>query len=115
QVGIAFCDSFEVCQGIARPARMTWYGDFAHLYEKDFSTDGRQYAAQQMLFKNVIPNASSAVFRRSLAEQIGGADESYLLCGDWFFWVKLLSLANLAYVATPLNYYRRHQQTVRHV
>lgn len=113
--GVAFSDSFEVCNGTIRPARDVWYGEFAPLYGQDFKMDGRQFAARQMLFKNMIPNASAAVFRRSLAEQIGGADESFRLCGDWDFWVRLLSVANLAYLATPFNYYRRHEQTVRHV
>jgi glycosyltransferase involved in cell wall biosynthesis len=114
KVGLAFCDSFRVCDGEVSAARARWFGEFAHLYEQDFKADGKEYVARQMLFQNTIPNTSSVVFRRSVAEEAGAADESFLLSGDWLFWIKLLSRSNLAYVTTPLNYYRFHQQTARH-
>jgi glycosyltransferase involved in cell wall biosynthesis len=114
KVGLAFCDSFRVCDGDVSAARARWFGEFAHLYEQDFKAEGKDYVARQMLFHNTIPNTSSVVFRRSVADEAGPADESFLLSGDWLFWISLLSRSNLAYVATPLNYYRYHQQTARH-
>lgn len=114
EVGVAFCDSFRVCGEEVSLARERWYREFAPLYEQDFKTEGKTYVSQQMLFHNTIPNASSVVFRRSVAQESGDADETFLLSGDWLFWMKLLSRSNLAYVATPLNYYRYHQQTARH-
>jgi glycosyltransferase involved in cell wall biosynthesis len=114
KVGMAFCDSFRVCDGDVSAARTRWFGEFARFYEQDFKADGKDYVARQMLFQNTIPNTSSVVFRRSVADEAGPADESFLLSGDWLFWINLLSRSNLAYVATPLNYYRYHQQTARH-
>jgi glycosyltransferase involved in cell wall biosynthesis len=114
EVGLAFCNSFRVLDGEVSSAMKRWFGEFANLYEQDFETDGREYVARQMLFGNTIPNTSSAVFRRLLAEEVGLADETFLLSGDWLFWIKLLARSNLAYIATPLNYYRYHEQTARH-
>lgn len=113
-IGLAFCDSFRVYAGAVTTARDRWFGEFAPLYERDFTADGKEYVARQMLFMNTIPNTSSVVFRRSLAERIGGADETFLLSGDWLFWIRMLAHSNIAYVATPLNYYRYHEQTARH-
>lgn len=113
-VGIAFSDSFRVFEGETTPARERWFGEFAAQYEHDFTATGREYVASQMLFFNTIPNASSALFRRELAERIGRADESFRLSGDWLFWIRLLSHSDIAYVAAPLNYYRYHEQTARY-
>ena len=113
-IGLAFCDSFRVMGEEIVPARERWFGEFAEMYQRDFVENGPEYVATQILFFNTIPNASSALFRRELAVQIGGADESFRLSGDWLFWIMLLEISDIAYVATPLNYYRYHEQTARH-
>jgi hypothetical protein len=42
------------------------------------------------------------------------APERLELAGDWMFWVQLLGMADLAYVAQPMNYFRQaHQQSQR--
>jgi glycosyltransferase involved in cell wall biosynthesis len=113
-IGLAFCDSYQVSGDDIRLARESWYREFADKYESDFEMNGRRYVAKQMVFCCCIPNASSAVFRRAVAEQAGPADESLRLSGDWLFWIRLLAQCDVAYVATPLNYFRHHDQTVRH-
>src|SRR5580658_575463 len=113
-LALVFCDSYRVFNDEVTTARKRWFGESAHLYEQDFTSPGKDYVARLMIFGNPIANTSSVVFRRSLAEQIGWADETFLLSGDWLFWIKLLEKSNLAYIATPLNYYRYHEQTARH-
>lgn len=113
-VGLAFCESFRVVGDEVSLARERWFGRFAPCYVRDFAVSGDSYVASQMLYINTIPNASSAVFRRSVSEVAGAADETFHLSGDWLFWIKLLANSKLAYVATPLNYYRYHEQTARH-
>ena len=114
KIGVAYSDSFRVFKGEVKYARELWYGEKASSFDRDFKMNGREFIAQRMLLKNSIPNASAALFRRSLSEQIGGADEAYLVCSDALFWIKLLELSDVAYFATPLNYYRYHEQTARH-
>lgn len=113
-VGIAFCNSYRVCDGEISLPHERWFREFADQYHSDFVANGASYVAAQMLFTNTIPNASSAVFRKSIAGEAGLADDSFLLSGDWLFWIRLLSFSDLAYVCAPLNYYRYHQATARH-
>jgi glycosyltransferase involved in cell wall biosynthesis len=113
-VGVAFCDSYQVSNDGIKPAREKWYGEFAHLYDRDFRANGKEYVAGQMLFRATIPNASAVIFRRVLAEKVGGADETFRVCGDWLFWARVLSYSDLYYISTPLNYFRYHEQTARY-
>lgn len=113
-VGVAFCDSYQVSGDSIKLAREKWYGQFANLYDRDFKAKGKKYVASQMLFLAIIPNASGVLFRRILAEKVGGADETFRVCGDWLFWARVLSLSDLYYTSTPLNYFRYHEQTARH-
>ncbi|MCK5506519.1 MAG: hypothetical protein KAJ10_15255, partial [Thermodesulfovibrionia bacterium] len=74
---------------------------------------GRKMLASYMSVINVIPNASSVVFRKKVFEQAGGADKEMKLCGDWLTWSKMLLISDIAFVAQPLNYFRVHHGTVR--
>lgn len=114
-VGVAFCDSYQVSDNSVKLAREKWYGQFANLYDHDFKANGKEYVANQMLFLATIPNASGVIFRRTLAEKIGGADETFRVCGDWLFWARVLSLSDLYYTSAPLNYFRYHEQTARYI
>jgi glycosyltransferase involved in cell wall biosynthesis len=113
-VGLAFCDSFQVSGNSIELARELWYQEFAAEYANDFIANGREYVISRLLHVCCIVNASSAVFRRSVALKAGPADVTLKLSGDWRFWVSLLSHCDLAYVANPLNYFRCHEQSVRH-
>ena len=35
------------------------------------------------------------------------------LCGDWMAYINVLHLSDIAFVSTPLNYFRQHQANVR--
>jgi len=60
-----------------------------------------------------VPNASAVVFRKALYDKVGGADESFRLCGDWKLWAAMALQGRVAYVAEPLNYFRSHNTSVR--
>ena len=79
----------------------------------DYSADGNAECRSYMTGCNTVPNASAVLFRKSIYERIGGADESLRLCGDWKLWVSMALRGRLAYVAEPLNYYRLHGTSVR--
>jgi glycosyltransferase involved in cell wall biosynthesis len=64
--------------------------------------------------KNLIANASSAVFRRPrnmpLLQQ-----ESWLslrICSDWIFYLHVMRGGTIAYTPRVKNYYRRHQSNI---
>ncbi len=62
---------------------------------------------------NIIPNASAALIRRSSLLSIN-TDElySYRCAGDWFIYLNIIRSGKIAYLSTPLNYHRRHKQSV---
>ena len=74
---------------------------------------GKEMSASYMVIKNVIPNASAAVFRKHLFQAVGGAAEDLTIGGDWMTWTRMLLVSDIGYVAQPLNYFRVHQTTVR--
>jgi len=79
----------------------------------DFWADGREECRKYLVRCNTIPNASSVVFRKEAYEQVGGADENLVFCGDWKLWASMaLTGGGIAYVGQPLNYHRSHEMTV---
>lgn len=83
-------------------------------WETDFIADGKYECANYLIFSNTIPNASGALLRKSIYMACGGAEVGWRLNGDWFFYVKMLLISDLAYVAQHLNYFRMHYQTQRY-
>jgi len=79
----------------------------------DFYVEGRDMCRSYFVRTNPFPNASAVVFRKSIYEQVGGADERLRLCGDWKLWAAMALTGKVAYVAEPLNYFRFHPTTVR--
>ncbi len=82
-------------------------------WSRDFVIRGPEDCRLQLTHGNSITNASAVLFRRQLYMDVGWADESYRMCADWLQWSKMMLQADFAYVAQPLNYYRRHNNTVR--
>jgi glycosyltransferase involved in cell wall biosynthesis len=78
----------------------------------DFRADGAEECRRYFVLANLVRNASSAVFRKAAYEQVGGADESMRLCGDWKLWASIALCGKMAYVSEPLNYYRLHAGSV---
>lgn len=77
----------------------------------DFSMEGAEFIIKHLFVSCSIPNASAVLFRRDLFSEIGGADESMRLSGDWHLWVKMLLRGRVHYIAEPLNRFREAQGT----
>lgn len=116
-VGVAYCASWEVNEvDVIIRARQEVHKEIFGIarWKKDFVNDGRDECSRYLFIHNTIPNASAALVRKALYEQVGGADPTFRLCGDWMLWTKILQESDICYVAEPLNYWRRHLHTVRH-
>jgi glycosyltransferase involved in cell wall biosynthesis len=106
-VGLAYCKSIVIGEHDSSeewPAGKRW--------EADFVDDGKDECKNYLLLANTIPNASAVLFRRSIFEKAGYADESMAFCGDWLLWIKMLLISDVAFVSECLNYYRRHPGSV---
>lgn len=82
-------------------------------WAEDYTADGSAECRDYMTLCNTVPNASAVLFRKAIYEDVGGADETLQLCGDWKLWVSMAMQRRMAYIAEPLNYYRFHDASVR--
>lgn len=62
-------------------------------------------------YKNIIPNASSAIFRNTGFERIINYGPWYdmRVCGDWLFYLIHSMGGMIAYDSAAINYYRQHK------
>jgi glycosyltransferase involved in cell wall biosynthesis len=115
EVGFAYCRSRRVSD----EGRLDGFGDYylndvdSSRWASDFCADGSEECRKYFAFGNPVPNASAVVFRRSAYEGVGGADESFGMCGDWKLWAAMALGGKIAYTAEPLNYFRFHDASVR--
>lgn len=114
-VGIAYCKS-----AFTDAAGRFLYDDAErnscfenNLWHQYFIANGKQIIENFLYKLNIIPNASAAVFRKSVFEQAGRAPVCMRQCGDWHLWIRMLGLSNLAYTAQQLNFFRLHSHTTR--
>jgi glycosyltransferase involved in cell wall biosynthesis len=114
-VVFAYCRSWRVLDGDQIDGLADSYLDFMDRdrWKDDFCMDGVEACRMYFSMVNAAPNASAVVFRRSVYEAIGGADENYRLCGDWKVWAAMALTGKIAHVHQPLNYYRCHDSSVR--
>lgn len=114
-LGLAYCESLAVDESgaeLGSLSRRTRVLD-AERWSADFRASGPEECRRYLILKNTIPNASAVVFRRSVFQAVGGAEEHLALSGDWLTWVKICLVSDLAFVAEPLNRFRRHARSVR--
>lgn len=119
EVGIAFAQTYLVNENdeIINSFNENYNFVFKHQkdrWKSDFLVSGRYEIENYLIFSNSIPNASGALFRKSIYEKSGGAPEDMKLNGDWFFYVKMLLHSDLAFLSEHLNFFRTHEVTQRH-
>lgn len=91
-----------------------WYQEFGdRRWQSNYINNGIKEIESFGYKKNIIPNASAVLFRKEFAE-LDTQIENMKLCGDWFFWLKIIEHGDVAYVAHVKNYFRTHPNTVRH-
>lgn len=114
-LGIAYCQSYRVNEN------NEILGDWqehtndldAERWKSPFVSSGTDEVKNYFAYKNIIPNASSAVFSRKALEKIDGANEDFILNGDWLMYLKVLASGyQLAFIPDKLNYFREHSMKV---
>ncbi|WP_367773685.1 glycosyltransferase family 2 protein [Flavobacterium sp. WC2421] len=85
-----------------------------NLFLSDFTMDGNDFVERFLIYRNVIPNASGVLFRKSAAFSMEVLETENFLkyCGDWLFYMKLITNKKVAFYSTAFNYYRYHSQSV---
>ncbi|MDX5448528.1 MAG: glycosyltransferase [Bacteroidota bacterium] len=118
KVGIVFCQSIIIDED--GEVINSFQENYDHIFRSraqrwhhDFKVHGKDECREYMVYSNTIPNASGALMRKAIFQQVGGAPEDMKLNGDWFFYVKMLMESDLRYVSKPLNFFRFHTSTQR--
>ncbi|QIL77238.1 glycosyltransferase family 2 protein [Hymenobacter sp. HDW8] len=114
-IGLGYCDSwhvFEEQNSIERNTKL--YSELdSYLWTTNFVIDGIYLVKKFMSYRNIIPNASAVLIRRSVIQQVEPANEKMRLVGDWLFWASIMAVSKVAFVVEPLNFYRHHNNNVR--
>ena len=82
------------------------------LFKNDFIIKGEEFVNKFLIKKNVIPNASAVLFKKSAYQRIGGADENFKTNSDWLVWLKMSLIGDVAFLASHNNMFRFHSQSV---
>ncbi|MDP5078807.1 MAG: glycosyltransferase, partial [Nonlabens sp.] len=115
EVVLAYCASNIIDQLGTLKGRHKWADALSPTrWENNFKNDGIQETKSYLRYRNTITNASAVLFRKD-AVRHNTFPTSMKFCGDWVFWIEILKQGKLVYVKEPLNYFRRHASTTKHV
>lgn len=116
-VGMCYAQSVDVdAKNQIIDSRLKYSENFnPNIWNEDFSMDGMRFISEYLLVKNVIPNASAVLFRKSLIDSNTFGDDlkKMHMCGDWFFWLKVLKNTKISFISEELNFFRQHELTTR--
>lgn len=92
-----------------------WHNHTTHLerdYKVNFITGGISFIKEDLLDRNVIPNASAVIFNKKAFIKAGCTDEDIQYNSDWLLWMKILVGGNISYTSEILNNFRYHSNSV---
>lgn len=78
-------------------------------WEKDFVVSGIEIIKSNLIYSNLIPNASAVICRKENISRQNIIDLSYKINGDWLVWCKLLRNKKLCFTQNTLNQCRFHK------
>ncbi|HFK5586653.1 glycosyltransferase [Elizabethkingia anophelis] len=81
-------------------------------FDEDFIFDGKKFIYNDLIHRNVIPNASAVLFKKSAFYKVGKADVDIKYNSDWLLWLKILTIGDVAFIKAPLNKFRYHSSSV---
>lgn len=117
ECNLAFADSNDIDEyGNVVNNRDDYITEFGHVFFREFSVNGTDFVNNYMAIKNVIPNASGVIFRKSSVADIlqyQALLASMRCCGDWLFWTMIALTGKVSYTHLKLNGFRTHTQTTR--
>lgn len=81
-----------------------------NIWSSNFVTESSIFLKTYLKNKNVIPNASAVIFKRSLLKNVSFEEITKMkMCGDWLFWIMLMDKSTyVGFLAEDLNYFRNH-------
>lgn len=77
-------------------------------WEKSYINDGKNEISNYGYLNCTIANVSSVVFKKGDYKKYFENTTKYKQVGDWFFYLQIMCLGNIAFVNKKDNYYRIH-------
>lgn len=118
ELGVVYTQTVDVnAQGQLIKNRITWTSEFSpNIWKGNFSMAGDKFIKKYLKIKNVIPNASAVIFKRSLVKDFIFSNKmlDMKMCGDWWFWCQIIQNTNVGFLGQNLNYFRNHNSITRH-
>lgn len=74
--------------------------------------EGSEFIKEFMLNGNAIYNASACIWKKSCFDKVTQEFIKYTYCGDWIFWIEIMTQGTVLACGKFHNYYRRHSNTV---
>jgi hypothetical protein len=101
-VGATYFDYYTSIEGI-----------YGQIFKDDFLLGGIDFIANCLGVTNVIPNSSACLLSRSNLMAVDWNELlSYKYSSDWITYLRLAQLGTVSFSCKPLNYHRRHAQSV---
>ena len=76
----------------------------------NFCVSGSEFLHSYLTKRNIVVNASSALFKREIVDNIPKDYYELKGCGDWLFWIHVAESGWVFYNNKPLNFFRRHSE-----
>ena len=113
-LALAYCQSTRMDDASTITGTWRAFTDIfdVELFSTNFVMEGIDFLRRFLIHRNVIPNASAVLFKKSVYDQVDGADENLKTNSDWLTWMKMLLNHQLAFVSASLNNFRYHKHSV---
>ncbi|MBQ3325644.1 glycosyltransferase [Candidatus Saccharibacteria bacterium] len=78
-----------------------------------YTVSGQKEMNKNLAIYNSIPNVSAVVFKnRSVLDDYLKEAKKYVLCGDWYFYLRVANEGKIHYCSKKLNIHRIHEKSV---
>jgi glycosyltransferase involved in cell wall biosynthesis len=113
EIGLVYCDSNIIDEnGIVIGLYDYRYKFYKNLWEQSFVIQGQKLIQDYFIFRNIIPNVSSVLFKKSKLEE-ALTPNNFKYCGDWLCYINLAFASKIAFYDERLNSFRKHENTTR--
>lgn len=116
KTSIVYCQSYRVmADGRGNGDWVKHTREFTpNIFENDFSMEGHIFIEKYLIHKNVIPNVSAVIWKKSDLDRIIPLNftKSMKLNADWYFYLQVLLHSKIYFVSDRLNFFRYHEKSL---
>lgn len=115
-ISLSYCQSSRMnSEGQVTGNWITHTQQFSkNIFSSNFIMPGNEFIEKFLIHKNVIPNVSAVLFRKSHLDRILPlSNEPFQKYNaDWYYYMQLLCNTKVAFISKTLNHFRYHGDSV---